>query len=230
MRNYFRDMTDEELNQEIQNRYELNESSDSIYFDEKDYAKYFGKKSVVWDAYQANDIDIYYNSDNQFWYETYPDEDEYEGIYDEVKRVLLKKGFTYLQDDIKKYQKQHKDFFKKKGFDIEENYDAEYEQGYTDGYNAGMRDLQEKQQKEQTFIAIWEEENPRKPSITFERYNCKRLSTVVKSIRELCKHSIFKKDCEKCARIAIYATPDGYTKNPRPEYIFDKEEINKMIQ
>ena len=227
MRNYFRDMTDEELELEIQNRYNLDESeSDSKIFGERDYRKYFGEDSVVWDAYQANDIDILYNSDKEYWFERYPDEDEYEDIYDIIKKTLSKKGFTYQNDNIKAHQKRYKDFFKKKGINVDED----YSEGYEDGYNRGLRELQEKQNKEQTFIAMWEKENPKEPSINFERYACKRVSTVIKSVKELCKHPFYRKDCEKCARIAIYATPDGYTKNPKPEYVFDKDEINELIQ
>ena len=68
--------------------------------------------------------------------------------------------------------------------------------------------------KQQTFIVYLEDRNFK--MITFERFFCKRLETVVNQMKELLKNSLYRACVKDAASVAIYRTPDGCTKEENP--------------
>lgn len=68
--------------------------------------------------------------------------------------------------------------------------------------------------KQQTFIVYLEDRNFK--MITFERFFCKRLETVVNQMKELLKNSLYRACTKEAVSVAIYRTPDGCTKEENP--------------
>lgn len=63
--------------------------------------------------------------------------------------------------------------------------------------------------KRQTFLSKIEDDEGN--MIDFERWSCKRLSTVEANLRKLYKMSLFQRLYKgKGLHVVIYATPDGY--------------------
>ena len=77
--------------------------------------------------------------------------------------------------------------------------------------------------KAQTFITRWEDENHK--LVDFERWSCKRLSTVVKKTLLLAEHPIYRECNEHAIRIAIYRTPDGFTREDQPCWSIGTNEL-----
>lgn len=79
--------------------------------------------------------------------------------------------------------------------------------------------------KVMTFITIIEDENG--GMVDFERFYCKRQSTVERQIRELyTEHKwIYKKYLEKGVRVACYRTPDGYNHEQTPIWTIPTKEL-----
>jgi len=78
--------------------------------------------------------------------------------------------------------------------------------------------------KQQTFIAYLEDQNFK--MITFERFSCKRLETVINQMKELLKSSLYRACTKEAVSVAIYKTPDGYSKEDNPCCCFN---INKEV-
>ena len=68
--------------------------------------------------------------------------------------------------------------------------------------------------KKQEFISYLVDKEGKK--IDFERWACKKVSTVINNLKKLYTYSIYKKDIERSEKIVIYKTPDGYTKEEKP--------------
>ena len=67
--------------------------------------------------------------------------------------------------------------------------------------------------KRQTFIAYLQTADGKQ--VTFERFNCKKVSTVKNQIVKLWLNSSLYRACCKGAQVVrIYATPDGYHTAP----------------
>ena len=75
--------------------------------------------------------------------------------------------------------------------------------------------------KQQTFIVYLEDKNFK--MVTFERFSCKRLETVINQMKELLKNSLYRACTKEAVSVAIYKTPDGCTKNPAPCCCFNIE-------
>ena len=71
--------------------------------------------------------------------------------------------------------------------------------------------------KKQTYIAYFKDENG--DMITFERFTCKRVKTVVKSIRELLNNDLYMVCVKGTKTVEIYASPDGSHIEMVPEYV-----------
>ena len=70
-----------------------------------------------------------------------------------------------------------------------------------------------------TFIAFFEDNAGNR--ITFERFACKKVSTVKKYIRELWSNSLYRVCTRGAEIVKIYATPDGYTAQNTPEAVIE---------
>ena len=79
--------------------------------------------------------------------------------------------------------------------------------------------------KQQTFISYLE--NSEGKMINFERWNYKRVNTIIEKLQWLYSHTFYKSELEKATYIAIYATPNGYDKDPQPIY---KEKISNFFK
>lgn len=74
--------------------------------------------------------------------------------------------------------------------------------------------------KQQTFIAFFEGKEGKK--ITFERFCCKRVSTVQKYIAQLWNNPLYHdSELDTAETIKIYATPNGIDKEPFPAAIMN---------
>lgn len=81
--------------------------------------------------------------------------------------------------------------------------------------------------KQQTYISYLEDQQ--KNIIDFHRWSYKKASTIVKKLKEFYQNNkdygYIKKDLEKAAQIAIYATPDGYNREKTPTLIIPIENL-----
>lgn len=78
--------------------------------------------------------------------------------------------------------------------------------------------------KQQTFIVYLEDKNLK--MVTFERFSCRRLETVINQMQELLKNSLYRACTKEAVSVAIYKTPNGYTKDPAPCCCFNiKKEV-----
>lgn len=78
--------------------------------------------------------------------------------------------------------------------------------------------------KQQTFIVYLEDQNFK--MVTFERFSYKRLETVINQMQELLKNSLYRACTKEAVSVAIYRTPDGYTKDSNPCCCFNiKKEV-----
>ena len=73
--------------------------------------------------------------------------------------------------------------------------------------------------KKQTFIADVISTTGNR--ITFERFTCSRPATVKKHMQQLFTNDLYKACTPSAARIEVYATPDGYNRNPEPVTEFE---------
>lgn len=76
--------------------------------------------------------------------------------------------------------------------------------------------------KVQTFISFFLDKDGNK--VTFERWNQKRLSTVVSNNIALMHNNLYRVCTPGVESIAIYATPDGNTCLPEPSKVISKDE------
>lgn len=78
--------------------------------------------------------------------------------------------------------------------------------------------------KQQTFIVYLEDQNFK--MVTFERFSCKRLETVINQMNELLKSSLYRACTKEAVSVAIYRTPDGINKEVSPCCCFNiKREV-----
>lgn len=73
--------------------------------------------------------------------------------------------------------------------------------------------------KQQTFIAILENKDHKQ--VTFERFACKKAETVKAQMERLFKSSLYMACIKGAVSVAIYATPDGYTREVNPCLCFN---------
>lgn len=75
--------------------------------------------------------------------------------------------------------------------------------------------------KQQTYISYLEDQQNN--VIDFHRWSYKKASTIERKLKEFYQnnkdYSYIKKDLEKTVQIAIYATPDGYSKENTPTLV-----------
>lgn len=71
----------------------------------------------------------------------------------------------------------------------------------------------------QTFIAVLQDRNFN--MVTFERFGCQKPATVEKQIRKLLESDLYRACIKGATTCAIYATPDGYTREEYPCYCFN---------
>lgn len=57
--------------------------------------------------------------------------------------------------------------------------------------------------------------------ITFERFSCKRLETVKKSMETLLTSDLYRACIKGATKADIYRTLDGYQREPEPVYTMD---------
>ena len=70
----------------------------------------------------------------------------------------------------------------------------------------------------QTYIAIILDASGKE--IDFERFSCKRVQTVQNNMIKLFNNSLYRALNKEADKIAIYATPDGYTQEAAPAMVF----------
>lgn len=72
--------------------------------------------------------------------------------------------------------------------------------------------------KKQTYIAAVQDAHGRQ--LTFERFTCSRPETVKKHMQQLLTNDLYRACTPGVARVEVYATPDGYHRNPDPVTTF----------
>lgn len=74
--------------------------------------------------------------------------------------------------------------------------------------------------KQQTFIAFFEDKEGK--MINFERFCCKRVSTVQKYVAQLWNSPLYhNSDLDAAETVKIHATPNGIDKEPLPAAIIE---------
>ena len=71
----------------------------------------------------------------------------------------------------------------------------------------------------QTYIAVLEDRDFN--MVTFERFACKKAETVKKQMEALFKSSLYMACIKGAVSVAIYATPDGYSREEAPCLCFN---------
>lgn len=67
---------------------------------------------------------------------------------------------------------------------------------------------------QQKFIAYINDKHGK--MITFERFSCTKVETVKAQMNKLFANDLYRVCTKGASTIDIYATPDGYTKEPNP--------------
>lgn len=62
--------------------------------------------------------------------------------------------------------------------------------------------------KKQTYISYLYDQKGKR--IDFERWSCKRISTVKKNMLKLWDNSLYRAFTRNAVTVKVYATPDGY--------------------
>ena len=73
--------------------------------------------------------------------------------------------------------------------------------------------------RQQTFIAILKDKDFN--MVTLERFACKRAATVRNQMESLLQNGLYRVCTKEAVIVEIYATPDGYTKEPNPCICFN---------
>lgn len=58
-------------------------------------------------------------------------------------------------------------------------------------------------------------------TITFERFNCKKIDTVKKNMVKLLNNDLYRACIKGAKKVKIYRTPDGYNREEKPVFIMD---------
>lgn len=58
-------------------------------------------------------------------------------------------------------------------------------------------------------------------TITFERFNCKKLDTVKKNMVKLLNNDLYCVCIKGAKKVKIYRTPNGYTREEEPVFVMD---------